>query len=272
MTRTYEHTRSGGLVFTLGFEARGAKLRLEVDSPDGRHLMKDGGSTLTIDVPDAVPGTWKYTAKPDSLPYPNFPFTMSVGAAGAPKPTNMAATAPTRVAEPAPTGSIQFREVVIASVADEKPQRIGITKPNFDDVGKLLGSLGKGYQFQTIPDDDLLQPAALDKFDVVFFTCDGFPHAWAEVHPDEKEAEPPGVDTEHTRADAVKACGETIGRFVRRGGTLYASDLRLFQLLWAFPGARDQHQHKPCSVARVAKTGKGLAHCKSPDVGSGHDC
>ena len=235
LTRTYEHTRSGGLVFTLGFEARGAKLRLEVDSPDGRHLMKDGGSTLTIDVPDAVPGTWKYTAKPDSLPYPNFPFTMSVGAAGAPKPTNVATTAPPRVAEPAPTGSIQFREVVIASVADEKPQRIGITKPNFDDVGKLLGSLGKGYQFQTIPDDDLLQPAALDKFDVVFFTCDGFPSAWAEVHPDEKEAERPGLIQSTPRADAVKACGETIGRFVRRGGTLYASDLRLYQLLWAFP-------------------------------------
>lgn len=63
----------------LGFESRGAELRLTVDGPDGRRLEHSGGSTFTLDVPNAAEGKWTCTITPVKVPYENFPFTLTVG-------------------------------------------------------------------------------------------------------------------------------------------------------------------------------------------------
>ena len=76
---TYLSTKGGHLQFVLGFEERGARLRLEVVGPDGRKQEKAGGKTIAIDIAEAKPGPWKYTITPVTVPYTNFPFTLTIG-------------------------------------------------------------------------------------------------------------------------------------------------------------------------------------------------
>jgi hypothetical protein len=79
VTQTYRCTEEGPLKFVLGFQGEGARLKLTVRSPDGKKYEKEGTSTLTIDVPAAVVGDWKYTITALELPNENFPFTVTVG-------------------------------------------------------------------------------------------------------------------------------------------------------------------------------------------------
>jgi hypothetical protein len=80
VTQTYEYKGGRALEFMLAFkEGQGAKLRLTVTGPGGVRREKEGTSTLTIDVPQAAAGQWKYTIKPIAVPYENFPFTLTVG-------------------------------------------------------------------------------------------------------------------------------------------------------------------------------------------------
>src|SRR5262249_18416794 len=118
-------------------------------------------------------------------------------------------------------------------VARAGPRRIGISVAQFDDMGKLLRSLGDGYRFETIPDEDFLRPESLDSFDILFLTCNGFPSAWAKSSISQQVRE--GVQRGTPPPDIVEKFGETLRRFVNRGGTLYASDLREGMLVWAFP-------------------------------------
>jgi hypothetical protein len=78
-SQSYECRQTQSLQFVLGFEDRGAELRLAVVGPDGTRLEKSGTSTLTLDVPQAAVGTWRYTVTPLKVPYQNFPFTVTVG-------------------------------------------------------------------------------------------------------------------------------------------------------------------------------------------------
>jgi len=77
--QTYECQKRGPLKFVLGFEARGARLRLAVAGPGGLQAEKTGTETFTIDVDDAPAGTWQYTITPVKIPYENFPFTLTIG-------------------------------------------------------------------------------------------------------------------------------------------------------------------------------------------------
>ena len=70
--------------FALGFSNAGAKLKLELVSPKGEKFVHQGVSTFAIEVPHAVEGNWRYTVTALDVPYPNFPFTLTVGEA-APK-------------------------------------------------------------------------------------------------------------------------------------------------------------------------------------------
>ena len=45
----------------------------------GVRLEKEGTSTFTIEVPEAAAGKWHYTVTPVEVPYPNFPFSLTVG-------------------------------------------------------------------------------------------------------------------------------------------------------------------------------------------------
>lgn len=80
VTQIYRCSRRGHLQFVLGFQQQGARLKLTVLGPGGFRREEDGTSTLTIDVPDAAIGEWKYTVTAESLPNENFPFTITVGA------------------------------------------------------------------------------------------------------------------------------------------------------------------------------------------------
>jgi len=79
VTQIYKCAKSGLLRFVLGFEERGAKLRLTVESPSGQKQVKEGTSTFHIDIPEASVGNWKYTITALKMPYDNFPYTLSIG-------------------------------------------------------------------------------------------------------------------------------------------------------------------------------------------------
>jgi len=79
LTETYHCDGRRDLQFVLGFKRQGARLRLVVVGPEGRRLEKAGTSTITLDVPDAAAGDWRYTVTPLEVPYENFPYTLTVG-------------------------------------------------------------------------------------------------------------------------------------------------------------------------------------------------
>ncbi len=79
VTQTYTNAKRGRLRFALSFANQGALLRLSVRGPDGRTYEQEGAFTFTVDVPDATAGDWSYTVTAQKVPYPNFPFTLTVG-------------------------------------------------------------------------------------------------------------------------------------------------------------------------------------------------
>ena len=79
VTQSYLNTKRGRLQFALSFANQGASLELTVHGPDGKARSQEGTSSFTIDVPDAAPGTWLSTVTARRVPYPNFPFTLTVG-------------------------------------------------------------------------------------------------------------------------------------------------------------------------------------------------
>ncbi|MGE3818842.1 MAG: hypothetical protein AB7I30_05360 [Isosphaeraceae bacterium] len=78
-TLTYQNTRRGKLVFALSFNNEGAKLRMTVKGPQGKSHVKEGGTSFTVEVPDAEPGEWTYTVTALSVPYAKFPYSVIVG-------------------------------------------------------------------------------------------------------------------------------------------------------------------------------------------------
>lgn len=78
-SQTYKSKKSGRLQFVLGFEDRGARLKLKVVGPNGKTYEKEGNSTITVEIKDAPVGDWKYTVTAVKVPYENFPFTLTVG-------------------------------------------------------------------------------------------------------------------------------------------------------------------------------------------------
>ncbi|MGH7137997.1 MAG: hypothetical protein ACREHD_19785, partial [Pirellulales bacterium] len=75
----YHNDTPGHLQFVLGFQNAGAELKLAVLGPDGKMHEQQGASTITIDLPDAVAGDWKYSVTAVKLPNENFPFTVTIG-------------------------------------------------------------------------------------------------------------------------------------------------------------------------------------------------
>ncbi|MFO0901513.1 MAG: hypothetical protein U0939_00855 [Pirellulales bacterium] len=80
VTNVYRNAKQSDLKFVLAFENQGATLRLRVEAPDGSEFaVREGTSTLQVDVPAASAGDWKYTVTALKVPYENFPFTLTVG-------------------------------------------------------------------------------------------------------------------------------------------------------------------------------------------------
>ncbi len=118
-------------------------------------------------------------------------------------------TTPQQVVKTLPTRQKQLRLAVTPSHQDPK---FGA----WDDMSKLLRTLGEGYKFTEVKATDLLIDATkFDDFDVLFLTC------------------APGG----TEADFV----DGLRNFVSKGGTLYASDWRYDSVAAAFPDVVARH-------------------------------
>jgi hypothetical protein len=77
--KTYRNTKPGKLWFGLAFHPeRNARLKLTVKGPDGKVKSYDDTEPFTIEYPNAPLGEWHYTVEALHLPYPNFPFTVTV--------------------------------------------------------------------------------------------------------------------------------------------------------------------------------------------------
>jgi hypothetical protein len=79
VTATYKHKQAGPLRFALGFAEQGARLKLTLVSPDGSKVEKEGTATFTVEIANAPAGDWQYTVTALRVPFPNFPFTLTVG-------------------------------------------------------------------------------------------------------------------------------------------------------------------------------------------------
>src|SRR5579859_3889168 len=106
----------------------------------------------------------------------------------------------------APTAITTTTNPTVITAGKPRPLRIGVTPTQddnlgkWDDMNKLLDSMGPGYQYTVYPLRDLTNAKKLAEFDVLFLTC----------HPGGTEP----------------AVTQTLREFVANGGTLYASDWR----------------------------------------------
>jgi hypothetical protein len=119
-----------------------------------------------------------------------------------------------------------------------RPLRLAVTEPMYDDMGKLLVTLGEGYRHETISYEDLMDPEALAGYDVVFLTCHGMPGAWKKPRAPDSNSGETGVS--NIKPQMVDAIRTSLTRFVGQGGTLYVSDLHFKLLRIAFPEFVDE--------------------------------
>jgi hypothetical protein len=127
--------------------------------------------------------------------------------------------------------------------------RLAVTPPEYDDMGKLLATLGSGYDHTEISMDALLDSDRLTQYDVVFATCGGVPDAWLGRRIGGAERDAPG--SFHARRWIADRLKRALRSFVARGGTLYVSDWQ-FQLLdIAFPEFIDASKRAKGAVQTV---------------------
>jgi hypothetical protein len=228
----YLHEKPGPIKFRLDSARPGASLRLEVVDPSGKTTTKRGESTLAIDVTDAAAGRWQFRALAETAPYPAFPAVVAVATSAASAESTSARMNPALVAT---GGNVHFEVVDLGNktvVKRTRPLQIAVTRPRFDDMGKLLVALGDGYRFKQLDDEALRKPEALDPFDVLFLTCGGWPVSWGKSTNDKEFR--PGLSSGEMSLESMGLISRTLNRFVERGGTLYASDLRYEFLGYAF--------------------------------------
>lgn len=138
-------------------------------------------------------------------------------------------------AAPAESGQLQVVEQPPAKPAAVRRLRLGVTPsgPAFDDMGRLLDSLGEGYRYEKFPLEDLLDKNKMAELDVIFLTCSGVPISW--LGRKIGEGERPGTEVYEADEKALAPVYESLRQFVARGGTLYASDLHYKLVAPAFP-------------------------------------
>jgi hypothetical protein len=259
--KSYPHAKPGTLKFLLAFEDRGGLLKLEVVSPTGERREKKGNSTLTIEVPDAAAGPWECIATAEKLPYPKFPFALSVGepedAAPAPEPTKRLAS-----------GKVEFKVVPTVVRAKSGPPRLGVTALKYDDMGKLLDKLGEGFRYKPVSNNDLTKPSALENIDILFLTCGLAPDEWFQSTSG-IAGEREGTSTGTLRTDIAEKIGQTLRRFVTRGGTLYASDFRYGLVSIAFPERRPRTGPNLAILPELELAEKAWIKAAAPAAGVG---
>jgi hypothetical protein len=137
--------------------------------------------------------------------------------------------------------------------ANQRPLRLAVTPPEYDDMGKLLDTLGTGYRYTQISMDDLLDADRLAEFDVVFLTCGGAPRKWLERRV--RDSDRGGAGVFRARPEIIDQVHRSFRKFVGHGGALYVSDLHFDLLAAAFPEFVDE-----------ANVGKGAVQDLDVDV------
>ncbi len=131
---------------------------------------------------------------------------------------------------------------------DDRPLRLAVTPKEYDDMGKLLDTLGEGYRWDPIEFDDLLDPAFLAQYDVVFLTCGSAPRHWVGQFMGRGRR---GTDLHVLRPLIKEQLIRGLRDYVAQGGTLYASDWRLKMLALAFPEYVDFRAAAPGAVQTI---------------------
>ena len=137
-------------------------------------------------------------------------------------------------AKPTETVTLEPPTPEIDSVPKIKTLRLAVTPEiaEFDNMGRLLDTLGEAYTYRPMPFDDLLDASKLEPFDIVFLTCSGLPENWlGAASGGERRGRTLYVMNEETFARAK----ECLRRFVSKGGTLYASDMQFSIISHCFP-------------------------------------
>jgi hypothetical protein len=135
-------------------------------------------------------------------------------------------------------------QVVVREEAEPAPPppvkhwRLGVTPYRYDDMGKLLQSLGEGYKYQIVELEDLLDEPKLGDFDILFLTCSGVPKSWLGKRLEDGPRE--GTETFAGNRAVLAKVGNNLRQFVERGGTLYASDWQFQLVNEAFPELIDR--------------------------------
>ncbi len=106
-----------------------------------------------------------------------------------------------------------------------------MTTPKFDDMGRLLHALGEGYKYDEIEPAILIRDGSLNRFDILFLTCNGFPAEWGVITGGGIRQ---GISQGHLRPGVAEKVGNNLRQFVQKGGTLYVSDLSRGYLDLAF--------------------------------------
>ncbi len=144
-----------------------------------------------------------------------------------------------------------------ANVAREHPLQLAVTPPQYDDMGKLLDTLGSGYRYTPITMEDLLDARRLRKFDVVFLTCGGVPQEWLGRQTGPGQRDSAGVF--RAKPEICDRLRKSLRGFVDVGGTLYVSDWQFGLLAIAFPEFIDR--------AKAARGTEQTVHAEVLDPG-----
>lgn len=79
IARTYQLAASATLRFDLGFQEGAARFKLRVVGPDGVPHEKEDSKAISIEVPGAAAGEWRYEVTALEVPNENFPMTLNIG-------------------------------------------------------------------------------------------------------------------------------------------------------------------------------------------------
>jgi hypothetical protein len=123
--------------------------------------------------------------------------------------------------------------VVVHPTTAPKILKLGVIAGKFDDIGKLLDTLGKGYSFDKMDLRDLESAEKLTKYDVIFIAC-GYPSsAWlgrSSGVAGQRNA------TEYAWNETYRdKISDAILQYTAAGGIIYASDWQRSLINIAFP-------------------------------------
>lgn len=107
----------------------------------------------------------------------------------------------------------------------------------YDDMGKLLDTLGEGYKYTHFPLEDLQEMKKIAEYDVIFLTCSTSPSSW--LGEATGAGQRPGTQQFKPKAEVIDQVTHNLHEFVAHGGTLYASDFHYGLVATAFRDLAD---------------------------------